>query len=152
MAKYGRKTLRLDTSGIEELLKRVDEFGGSVEKTAELVLKKAAVAVQNDTVLALSDKDLPAKGKYSTGRTLKSVIHFSKPEWNGTVVSVPVGFDFEKPGAGGFLISGRRAINGTPRVKPDMKLREIYKGKRYMDALQKKMWADAQEELEKLWR
>ena len=151
MAKYGRKTMRLDTSGFEHFLIELDELGGNVKSAAEYALKHAAVMVQNQTVIALADKNLPAGGKYSTGETLKSVIHFPKVEWDGDVASVPVGFDFDKPGAGGFLIGGRREIAGTPRMAPNRELRSIYKGQRFMRGVQKQMWNDVLSFLEKEW-
>lgn len=151
MAKYGRKTMQLDTSGLKHLLEALDELGRDIKPTAEYALKHAAVTIQNQTTLALNNKDLPAGGKYSTGETARSVIHFPKVEWEGDIASVPVGFDFEEPGAGGFLISGRREIAGTPRMKPDEKLRSIYKGKRFMNRIQKQMWEDVLKVLEEEW-
>ena len=44
-----------------------------------------------------------------------------------------IGFDFEKPGAGGYLITG------TPRMKPDAALSKMYKQKAYMKKIQDDM-------------
>ena len=136
---------KLDMSGMTELLTEIDALGGSAKRAAELALKKAAVSVQNDTIVAVQKSNLPAGGHYSTGDTQRSIIHFPKVEWEGETAWVPIGFDFAKPGAGGFL------IKGTPRMKPDAALKKMYQGKKYMNAVQKLMWDELMTELEKLW-
>lgn len=127
-----RNTLRLDTSGFEELITKLDAVGGGVQKAVTDALLQAAETVHDDTVDAMAAINLPAQGKYSTGATMRSIVEPSVT-WSGTVAETPVGFDFSKPGAGGFLISG------TPRMQPNPKLEEIYTRKRYMNALQQDM-------------
>lgn len=128
-----RNTLKLDTSGLTELLTKLDAVGGDMKPAAEEALKKASERIADDTERAIQKVNLPAHGKYSTGDTEKSIIRNAQVEWNGLVGSVPVGFDFSKAGAGGYLITG------TPKMKPDKELRKIYKGKKYMQELQEKM-------------
>lgn len=128
-----RNTLKLDTSGLTELLTKLDAVGGDMKPAAEEALKKASERIADDTETAIQKVNLPAHGKYSTGDTEKSIIRNAQVEWNGLVGSVPVGFDFSKAGAGGYLITG------TPKMKPDKELRKIYKGKKYMQELQEKM-------------
>ena len=128
-----RNTLKFNTKGLESLLVELDKVGGDVPRTTELVLKKAAVKIMNDTIVAVDKANLPAGGKYSKGYTQASIIHFPQVEWEGNVAWVPVGFDFSKPGAGGFLISG------TPRMSPDYQLNKMYKKKGYMNQVQREM-------------
>lgn len=127
-----RNILRLDTSGFEELITKLDAVGGGVQKAVTDALLQAAETVRDDTVDAMAAVNLPAQGKYSTGDTMRSIVE-PAVTWSGTVAETPVGFDFSKPGAGGFLISG------TPRMQPNPKLEEIYTRKRYMNALQQDM-------------
>lgn len=129
-----RNTLRLDTTGFESMLQQLDELGGNVQKAVEEALENAAIAIEDDTENAVSDvRNLPAQGKYSQGDTKESIVKFSGVHWEGMVAYVPVGFDFSKPGAGGFLITG------TPRMQPDQQLRKMYKQKRYMKQIQDEM-------------
>lgn len=121
-----RNTLKLDTSGMTILLKRLDEIGGDVEKTVTVALTKAGEKISKDTEAAMDKNNLPAKGKYSTGTTAKSIVKDAVVEWDGLVASIPVGFDFSLPGAGGFLITG------TPKMQPNKVLNQMYKGKKYM--------------------
>lgn len=129
MAK-GRNTLRLDTSGFERMLAELDAMGGNVQKVTEQALEKASAKISQDTLAAMAKPNLPRQGKYSTGTTLDSVIREARVEWEGLVGAVPVGFDFSKPGAGGYLISG------TPRMRPNKALNAMYKRKKYMNEIQ----------------
>ena len=138
-------TLKLDTSGFERLLMDIDELGGNVRKVTESALKQAGVQIMNETILAVAKPNLPAKGRYSLGDTSASIIHWPKVEWDGNTAWIPVGFDFSKPGAGGYL------IEGTPRMSPDIPLRKLYKGKKFMAEIQKMMQNIVWDELQKLW-
>ena len=126
-----RNTLRLDTSGFEGILRKLDSLGGNVERAVDDALGKAAETIAMSTEAAVDNVNLPAGGKYSIGLTKESIIRNAQVKWDGDTAWVPVGFDFSKPGAGGFLITG------TPRMKPDYELNKIYKQKRYMNLIQK---------------
>lgn len=127
-----RNTLRLDTSGFEELIVKLDELQGDVKKVVTDALLQAAETVHDDTIDALDNEFLPRQGIYSTGQTKTTVVK-PKVEWSGTLAEAPVGFDYGEKGAGGFLISG------TPRMQPDRKLEQIYTRKKYMRQLQEDM-------------
>ena len=128
-----RNTLRLDTSGFEGLLGRLESLGGNVDQAVENALTSAGKTIENDTWEAMKRPYLPAKGQYSSGDTEKSIIKNPAVQRDGSTAWIPVGFDFSKPGAGGFLITG------TPKMAPDPKLKQIYKGKKYMKAIQDSM-------------
>jgi hypothetical protein len=127
-----RNTLRLDTSGLEELIVKLDALEGNVKAAVTDALTQAAETVRDDTVDALADEYMPRHGVYSTGQTETTVVQ-PEIEWSGTVATVPVGFDYGLKGAGGFLISG------TPRMQPNRKLEQIYTRKKYMKQLQSDM-------------
>lgn len=127
-----RNTLKLDTSGLERLIEQLDELQGEVKKAVNDALLQAAETVHDDTVDALQDQYMPHEGLYSTGRT-KLTVATPQVIWNGTVAEAPVGFDYGEKGAGGFLISG------TPRMRPNRQLEQIYTRKKYMKRLQEDM-------------
>ena len=129
----GRNTLKLQLTGFNELLTKLDRLGGDLKPVIEDALAQAGEKITEDTLEALSDSNLPAGGKYSTGDTDASVVRNPRVGWEGTTASIGVGFDFGKPGAGGYLISG------TPKMKPDYALQAIYKKKKYMTNLQNDM-------------
>ena len=126
-----RNTMRLDTSGFEVLLKRLDDLGGNVKGAVSDALQQVAETIKEDTIEAVDASNLPAHGRYSSGATKESIIRDTRVRWEGDVGWVPVGFDFSKPGAGGYLITG------TPRMRPDAALNKMYKQKKYMQWLQK---------------
>lgn len=127
-----RNTLRLDISGFEELITKLDAVNGNVKRAVTDALQQAAETVRDDTTDALAKEYMPRQGVYSTGRT-KATVVIPEVEWSGTLAVVPVGFDYGEKGAGGFLISG------TPRMQPNRKLEQIYTRKKYMKQLQEDM-------------
>lgn len=133
MAGKKKNTLALDTKGFEQLVTKLEGLGGDVKKTVTKALEDAGEKIGDDTVDAIQKSNLPAQGKYSAGDTEKSIIRNPKTRWSGTEAEIGVGFDYSKPGAGGFLITG------TPKMQPDYKLQKIYKQKAYMSKLQQKM-------------
>ena len=128
-----RNTLKLDTRGFEEMLRKLDSLGGDVKKAVDEALINASHKIAQDTEAAIVAANLPASGRYSTGDTKESIIRDSQVRWEGQVGWIPVGFDFSKPGAGGYLITG------TPRMRPDVALNRMYKQKRYMSLIQNEM-------------
>lgn len=129
----GRNTLRLELTGFKEMLTKLDELGGNLVPVIENALTQSGETIGDDTVDALRDSYLPAGGKYSTGDTEASVIRNPRVEWDGTTASIGVGFDYGKPGAGGYLITG------TPKMEPDYYLQDIYERKKYMRNIQNDM-------------
>ena len=125
--------LRLDMSGFEELLTKLDKLGGDIRNVVEDALTQAGETIADDTVDAMASAKLPAGGKYSHGETMASIVRRPVVEWEGTRASIGVGFDFGRPGAGGFLITG------TPRMSPNHELQTMYKRKKYMKSIQDDM-------------
>lgn len=133
MAKATRNTLKLDTKGFTEMLRKLDSLGGDTRMAVDRMLTTASKRIAEDTEKAMDSPNLPAKGKYSTGTTKESIIRDAQVRWQGLTAFVPVGFDFSKPGAGGYLITG------TPRMRPDTELNRMYKRKKYMSEISKDM-------------
>lgn len=129
----GRNTLKLDSSAFAGLLTQLEKLGGSVREAVDDAMGQAAETIKDDTIEAVENAYLPAGGKYSTGDTRESIIADTTVRWEGNLAWVPVGFDFNKPGAGGWLISG------TPRMRPDEKLHRMYREKRYMKQIHQDM-------------
>ena len=131
-----RNTLKLDTSGLSRITERLGKLGGDVQKAVTYAMTQAGEKISEDTLYALQDQFLPAGGKYhgKMHDTEESVIKDAAITWKGSVGEMPVGFDFSKPGAGGFLITG------TPKMRPDKELNKMYKGKAYMRGIQNDMW------------
>lgn len=129
----GRTTLKLDTSAFDDFAEKLDRLGADLKSIFDDALTQAAETITDDTLEAVKDQYLPAHGDYSTDDTKRSIMRNPRVKWSGMMGEVAVGFDYSKPGAGGFLITG------TPRMQPDKELNRIYKGKRYMTEIKKDM-------------
>lgn len=90
----GKNLLKLETKGLEEYAERLDKLGGDLKATTDKALKQANLKVTNDTINAMARENLPAKGKYSTGETIDTIVVNPNVDWEGMIASVPVGFDF----------------------------------------------------------
>lgn len=141
----GRNTLKLDTSGLYDILAQVEALGGNVERVVENVLKDAVGQITNDTLAATIKPNFPARGVYSHGWTRDEIVQETEVHWEGRKAWMPVGFDFSKPGSGGYLITG------TPKMQPVTELNKIYKQKRYMSVLQKQMLDHCYSILVNMW-
>ena len=129
----GKNILKLDTSSFDEFAERLDSLGADLKPIFTDALTQVAEIITEDTIEVVKDQYLPAHGEYSHGDTKKSIIRNPRVEWSGMIGEIAIGFDFSKPGAGGYLITG------TPRMRPDRELNRIYKSKRYMRQIQEDM-------------
>ena len=102
-------------------------------EVVDKALTDAGKKISEDTHKAMAKQNLPAGGKYSRGTTEKAIVDNPQVEWSGSKASIDVGFDFGKPGAGGYLITG------TPKMVPNEELNGMYKGKKYMKEIQEQM-------------
>lgn len=128
-----RNILKLDTKGFDAYAEKLDRLGADLKEIFTKALEEAGEKIGEDTISALATNNLPRGGKYSKDRTKQTVVRAPKATWAGMFGSVNVGFDFSKPGSGGYLITG------TPKMKPDAALNKIYKKKAYMNDIQKGM-------------
>jgi hypothetical protein len=138
-----RNTLQINLNAFGELLTKLEGLEGSVEEAVTDAFIQAGETIGADTQDAVANANLPASGKYSRGNTESAVVTNPEMEWSGTIAQIGVGFDYSKPGAGGFLITG------TPRMRPDYALQKIYTQKRYMNQIQKDMMEVVQVYIEK---
>lgn len=126
-------TLKLDLRGFNELITKLDSMVDDVRPAVSEAMEQAATKIARDTAAAVQKAELPAHGKYSHGETAKAIVQGAKTEWSGTTAEINVGFDYDEPGAGGYLITG------TPRMKPAKKLHDMYKGRKYMKDVEAEM-------------
>lgn len=138
-----RKLFNLNYNEFSDLLTELDGLGGKLKPVVTNALEQAGETVEDDTKNAMTNSNLPAGGKYSQGDTEKTIVENARVKWSGTTAEIGIGFDFEKPGAAGFLITG------TPKMKPNYELQKIYKRKKYMNAIQKDMANVVMDEIDK---
>lgn len=139
----GKNKAKVKLEGFKEMITILDSLGGDLVGVAADALSQAGETIGWDTQEAAQNPNMPAEGKYSTGRTEQAVLTTPRVEVSGNLVEVGAGFDYTKDGAGGILITG------TPRMKPNYELQKIFKGRRYMNNISKDIEAVVQDEIER---
>ena len=134
----------IDFTTFTRYAEQLEKFGADLQMTMQEAMEKTGKTVAEDTEAAMAASNLPAHGKYSTGETADSIIKDPKVEWSGNLGTMRLGFDFGKPGAGGFLITG------TPKMPPNQKLAQMYTGRKYERDLVKGIEDNLEKELEKI--
>lgn len=138
-----KKGFWIDYSAFEDYADRLEQLGADLQEVFGDAMDKAGETVQQDTISAIEDGNLPAHGEYSTGDTRAAVLSDVKTVWQGSVGTINLGFDKTKSGAGGFLITG------TPKMSPDYALEKIYSKKGYANKIKKQIQESLQEEIDK---
>lgn len=142
--KLKRYKFGIDFSQFEELAEELEALGGNIEEIFASVLEDIGEEVQIFTLEAMDPVNLPAKGVYSRGTTRKSVVLNPKAAKAGPFITVNLGFDKSKPGAGTFLITG------TPRMAPDYMLEVMYTQKGFSKGVAEAIREGLEAQLENL--
>lgn len=127
-----RNKIKLQFGGFEEYAERLDRLGGDIASTAEKALKQSGDHVSNKLNSAVQNSKFPAKGKYASGDTKKSIIENAAVTWEGTTASINVGFDFKISGLDTIFL-----MYGTPRMKPMSGLKNAIYGTATKKEIQK---------------
>ena len=138
-----KNKIELEFEGLEDYIKKFEHLSIELRNLAEEVLLETGKKYTQDTISAIASGNLPRQGKYSKGWTKQSVI-IPKVEWSGAVATMDVGFDKNKQGAGGFLITG------TPKMRPVAQLNKMYTGKTYISTRKREMTKKFKTKAEKL--
>lgn len=123
--KFKRNGFYLDWSQFAEFAEDLDGLGADLQKIFDDIMEQSAKTIQDDTFEAMDAKNLPAKGKYSLGKTKQAIERNPKVKWSGTRGDVGFGFDKTRINAGSYLITG------TPRMDPNYALEDIFVRKKY---------------------
>ena len=115
MARRNKIGIQVDGFDFEQYMAKLDEIGGStaMKKGIDGALKASKEYINPQINKAMTTGNLPAKGKYSTGETKKSIDTDMNVEWEGTLGSIKVGFNFEQSGLTSIML-----MYGTPKMSP----------------------------------
>lgn len=127
--KFKRNGFYLDWSQFAEFAEDLDALGADLQRIFDDIMEQSAKTLQDDTFEAMDAKNLPAKGKYSQGKTKQAIERNPRVKWSGTRGDVGFGFDKTKVNAGSYLITG------TPRMTPNYALEDIFVRKKYKKEL-----------------
>lgn len=110
--------LDLDFSGFDSILDELNKMGEDAKAVTDDALREAFKIITRKAEDAIQKPNLPRQGKYSSGRSEKSLVRDPKITWSGSVASVDVGFNIKKGGLPTIFM-----MYGTPRY---MKVQALY--------------------------
>lgn len=122
----------LEFDGFDEVIARLTKLESNVKGTAEKALKESHKVITKNAEESAQKSNLPKKGKYSKGDTLKSLYKEPKVEWEGTLGSVKTGFSISNGGLASVFM-----IYGTPRHMKSQKMYNAFWGKKTLDEVKK---------------
>ena len=114
---------KLVFEGLDELQDRLRKMGADMEQVAVDALKATNDIVVRGAEAGMSAGNLPAGGKYSTGRTLEALRREAIIEKKNTIITAHVGFDIKKGGLASIFL-----MYGTPRQPKDQALYDAFFG------------------------
>lgn len=144
-----KNTLNLKLNGLQQLLVKYAELDSDLKPITERALQTASDAITKEVIIGVQKPSLPSGGKYSSGETEASVIKNPKVQWAGNIAEVGLGFDYAKPGAGGYLIKGRYSPTQMPAASH---LNMVFTGKGYMNRVRMDMEKVVSKEISKIMR
>lgn len=118
-----RNRIGLQFTGWTETMAKLDKLGGTdaMKRGVEAGLRASKQYVNPQLDKAMNN--LPAKGKYSTGGTKRSIDTDMSIKWNGLTGEIKVGFDFSQSGLKSIFL-----MYGTPRMSPVVGLQSAIYG------------------------
>ena len=143
--KYKNK-MGIEFEGFNEVISRITKLGGNAKDITNKGLKETHKIITKKADDAVQKQNLPAKGKYATGLTAKTLKREADIEWNGTIGSVSVGFSISKGGLASIFM-----IYGTPRYMKNQKMyNTFWSSKTHNEVLdaQEKIYFDELRKLE----
>lgn len=119
----GKNSVSMSFDGFDELIDKLDKLAGDegVQRAVSSGMKQAKEITDADIKKAMSKSNLPAKGKYSTGRSLSAVKTQTDIKWDGNTAELEVGFDRKISLTPVFL------MYGSPRYPPVKGLKKALK-------------------------
>lgn len=121
MAKKFADKMGIEFEGFEQAIKRLEKLEGDVRKVTETALQSTHKIVTAKARNSAEKQNLPAHGKYSKGRLMKSLKTEADVKWSGSVAAVPVGFDISNGGLPSIFM-----MYGTPRYMKNQKMYDAF--------------------------
>lgn len=119
----GKNSISMNFDGFDGLLDQLDKLAGDegLKRAVSIGMKQAKEITDEGIKKAMRKSNLPAKGKYSTGKSLSGVKAQTDIKWNGDVAELEVGFNRKISLTPVFL------MYGSPRYAPVKGLKKALK-------------------------
>ncbi|MED4061703.1 hypothetical protein [Priestia megaterium] len=139
------KKFGIEFDGMDQLIERMKKLEGDVKGTTEKALKETHSIVTKYAEISAESQNLPAEGRFSTGKTHDSVKRKAEVEWVGTTASIDTGFDIAHGGLPSIFM-----MYGTPRYMKNQKMYDAFYSSKTLKEVQKAQEEIFYDELRKL--
>lgn len=114
-----------DITALKKYAEQLEEAGGdaAIKRATQAGMASAKAEINKLVTASMQPGSLPAHGAYSTGDTLKSLNKAMTAEWEGTLATLPLGFDMSQSGPVSIFL-----MHGTPKMRPAAGLRDALYG------------------------
>ncbi len=129
-----KNKIGLQFTGWKEMLSGIEKAAGEagLKQAVEAGLKATKDYVNKNADAAMSKGNMPARGKYWTGRTKKSLDKNYDVDWVGYTGTINVGYNLEESGLTSIYL-----MHGTPRMPPVPGLNDAFYGKKTKSEIKK---------------
>lgn len=129
-----KNKIGLQFTGWKEMLSGIEKAAGEsgLKQAVEAGLKATKDYVNKNADAAMSKGNMPARGKYWTGRTKKSLDKNYDVDWVGYTGTINVGYNLEESGLTSIYL-----MHGTPRMPPVPGLNDAFYGKKAKSEIKK---------------
>ena len=105
--------MKMEIPNFNAIVKQLTDLNADVRKATEAALTETHKIVTQKAEQAMVPGNMPAGGKYWSGRTRESLVTTPTVVWDGDKASINVGFDISNGGLPSIFL-----MYGTPRTKP----------------------------------
>jgi HK97 gp10 family phage protein len=131
-----KNSLKLELTGVEELLQSIEKMGGDINQAAEKAILASAKPFHQELKLAI-------KKHRRSGLTEATLHEPTKVHWEGNRCSLQVGFNLKAGGLPALFLE-----YGTPRMKARPFIRPaINRSRKNMKAIQQKTLSELLKEI-----
>lgn len=122
-----KNKIGLQFNGWKELMAGIDKVAGEsgLKQATEDALKASKQYVDNKVDSVMVKGNMPARSRYWTGETKKSLNKDMTVKWQGFTGEIEIGFDLEKSGLVSIYL-----MYGTPRMSKVDALYDAFYGKK----------------------
>lgn len=122
-----KNKIGLQFDGWKELMAGIDKVAGEsgLKQATEDALKASKQYVDNKVNSVMVKGNMPARGRYWTGETKKSLNKDMTVDWQGFTAEIEIGFNLEKSGMTSIFL-----MYGTPRMSKVDALYDAFYGKK----------------------
>ena len=122
--------MKIEFKGFDDLIERINKAGGNAKEAAEEALEASQKYIQEQLTAAAAPYASKGLKGYAAGEMFDAIIKDPQVTWEGSVASVPVGFDLKKKGGyhSIFIMYGTAAHGKNKGIRKDANIYNAIRG------------------------